>query len=265
MDNRPIGVFDSGLGGLTAVARLRKILPNESLVYLADTARVPYGEKSRQQLLDCAKGDISFLLGQNVKMILIACGTVSSLLTPKDFAKIPVPTLGVVYPAVLAAAEQTKSGKIGVLGTEASIRAGAYRACLLEKMPSAEVFTVACPKFVPLIESGKFSKEDSEVKAAVCEYLLPIKEANADTLILGCTHYPLLSEAIEEFLPSVRLINVGAQAAEQVKQTLWEQNMLSEKGAARNEFFVSGDVECFVNNASLFLGSKITNAKKAVL
>ena len=263
MDNRPIGVFDSGLGGLTAVARLREILPGESLVYLGDTLRVPYGENTNEVIREYTLSDIDFLLKKDVKAILIACGTATSSLSKEDFKSVPVPIEGVLFPASLAASKITKNKKVGVLGTAATIRIGGYVRYLGELDPEIEVISMGCPKFVPLIEGGRTSPEDADVKAAVAEYVAPLKEAGVDTLILGCTHYPLLTEAIHEFFPEAQLVNAGAEGAEQIAKILRERDMLSQK-ESQSEFFVSGDVDSFVKNGSKFLGSEIKNAKKAV-
>ncbi len=256
MDTRPIGIFDSGLGGLTALSHLRECLPNEKLVYLGDTLRVPYGDKSREDLLKCAEDDIRFLLSKNVKAILIACGTVSSNLTAEQFAKIPVITEGVVIPSVKKALDITR-GKIGIIATAASIRAGAFKKALQSANSELEIYDVACPEFVLLVESGKTSKNDKEVMRAAEKYLLPLKEKGIDTLILGCTHYPLLSEVIVEILPDVNLINVGKEAAEQIKNKIEKS-----KGEGGCEFYVTSCPESFLKNASNFLNEEIKEVKE---
>ncbi len=260
MDNRAIGVFDSGLGGLTAVSALRRLLPNENIVYLADTKNVPYGDKSRDELLKLAESDINFLLSKGVKLILIACGTVSSTLTQEQMRSFGVRVVGVIAPAVEAAVKESKNGKIGVIATAASIKSGAYKARISEKSSDCEVFPVACPKLVPLIESGK--TEGAEVKSALLEYLTPLKESGADTLVLGCTHYPLLKKEISAILPDAALIDVGEKAAEEVKEFLTKSDMLSESGGDCR-FFASGDCEDFKEKASRFLGHGIEKVYKA--
>lgn len=262
MDNRAIGVFDSGLGGLTAVSALRRLLPDENIVYLADTARVPYGDKSRDELLKCAEGDISFLLSKNVKMILIACGTVSSTLSREQMESYGIKVIGVLEPAAKSAAKQTKNDKIGVIATAASIKSGAYKARIADIKPDCEVFPVPCPKLVPLIESGK--TEGEEVKCALCEYLEPLKAEGIDTLVLGCTHYPLLKSEISAILPDAALIDVGEKAAEAAKEYLTENDMLNENGG-ECEFFASGKPEDFKQKASRFLGYQIQEVKTAKL
>ncbi|MEE1280327.1 MAG: glutamate racemase [Oscillospiraceae bacterium] len=263
MDNRPIGVFDSGLGGLTAVRRLREILPNETLVYLGDTLRVPYGDKSNDIIRKYIRDDINFLLKKDVKAILIACATATSSISKVDFEGTSVPVEGVLYPASAAAVRLTKNKKIGILATAATVRIGGYIRFIGELMPEAEVISVGCPKFVPLVESGRTEPEDFYVKAAVEEYVAPLKQAGVDTIILGCTHYPFLTDAIKEFFPEAKLVNAGAEGGEQIARVLQERDMLSEK-ASESEFYVSGDVDSFVKNGEKFLGFPITNAKKAV-
>ncbi len=260
MDNRAIGVFDSGLGGLTAVSALRRLLPNQDIIYLADTKNVPYGDKPRDELVKLAESDINFLLSKNVKLVLIACGTVSSTLTQEQMQKYGVQVVGVITPAANAAVDESKNGKIGVVATAASIKSGAYKKKMLEKAPNTEVFPIACPKLVPLIEGGK--TEGEEVKAALCEYLEPLKDSGIDTLVLGCTHYPLLKKEISALLPQATLIDVGENAAIEVKRYLTEQNMLSKSGGEVT-LYCSGDCEDFKNKASRFLNSGIEKVYKA--
>ena len=259
MDTRPIGIFDSGLGGLTALGALKELLPYENFIYLGDTLRVPYGDKSESELLKCASDDIRFLLNHDVKAILIACGTVSSTLSPEHFSRIPVHTEGVVIPSVKKALDIT-NGKIGIIATAASIRAGVYRRMLLEKRPELEVYDVACPEFVPLVESGKTLADDPEVIRAAEKYLLPLKEKGIDTLILGCTHYPLLKEAILKILPEVCLVDVGKCAAEEIYKSI-DKN----ENGGRCEFYVTKNAEGFKNNAQRFLGYKTENVKEVIL
>ena len=257
MDTRPIGIFDSGLGGLTALSRLSTLLPNENFVYLGDTLRVPYGDKARGELLKCAEDDFKFLLGHGVKAIIIACGTVSSNLSNEDFARVPVLCRGVITPAAKKAVALSKNRKIGIIATAASIRAGAYKKTVLSLNQNAEVFDVACPDFVPLIERGKLDKNDPEVKAAVEKYLTPLKQNGIDTLILGCTHYPLLADAILEFLGDVTLIDSGAEAAEDMAVALKDAGLLNETQNGGLSLFVTSNAEGFKKSAALFLQKPI--------
>ena len=185
MDKRPIGVFDSGLGGLTAVRELRRILPGEDIIYFGDTGRIPYGTRSRETILRYARQDIAFLLSKGVKYLMAACGTVSSTYPAEEAAALPVPYTGVVSAAVEGAVQATRTGKVGVIGTSATIRSGSYVRLLEEKLPDARITALACPLFVPLVENG-FADDHGGVAGIVArQYLEPILQADVDTLILG--------------------------------------------------------------------------------
>lgn len=262
MDNRPIGVFDSGLGGLTAVKELERVLPGESLVYFGDTGRVPYGSRSRETVRRYARQDMDFLLGHDVKAVLAACGTVSS--TAADIgAGLPVPYFDVVGPTVRAAVHESGSGRIGVLGTSATIHSGSYVRAIHDMDPRAKVLSQACPLFVPLTENGFIDPEDELVQIVVERYLGPVREAGVDTLILGCTHYPLLSGAIGRFMgPGVKLINSGREAALALSRELREGDRLCTPGAERRaEFYVSDEPENFAAVAELFLGHGVRGVR----
>ena len=196
MDGRPIGVFDSGLGGLTAVRVLRRILPEEDLVYFGDTARVPYGGRSRETLLKYSRQDLRFLRSRDLKAVLIACGTVSTTSLETLQAENDLPIVGVVEPTCRRAVSVSRSRRIGMIATLASVRSGAYEAVLRRLDPSVEVLCRPCPLFVPLVENGRFRKGDVVIETVAREYLTPLLEWGADTLILGCTHYPLLEETV---------------------------------------------------------------------
>ena len=197
MDNRPIGVFDSGLGGLTGVRELRKRLPHEDIIYFGDTGRVPYGSRSPEAILQYARQDVAFLHSKNVKFIMAACGTVSSTYTAAEAAKLPVPYLGVVAAAAREAAFATRNRRIGVIGTAATIRSRSYEKLLRQLVPGVEIPAQACPLFVPLVEAGyvDHSEESRQqvTKLVIAQYLTELREAGVDTLILGCTPYPLLT------------------------------------------------------------------------
>ena len=253
MDNRPIGVFDSGLGGLTGVRELRKRLPNENIVYFGDTGRVPYGSRSPETILQYARQDIAFLLSKDVKCIMAACGTVSSIYPAAEAAKLPVPYLGVVDAAAREAAFVTRNRRIGVIGTAATIRSGAYEKYLHKKDGTLDLFTQACPLFVPLVENGRVHRGDVVIETIVKEYLTPLKDAGVDTLILGCTHYPLLEEVIGDFMgPDVTLIDSGAEAAN-LASTQFDPN----EGTGTTQYFVSDDPQGFDQLAELFLQEKV--------
>lgn len=263
MDRRAIGVFDSGLGGLTAAGVLEETLPFENIIYFGDTANMPYGPRNRGELVDLACHNADILCGCGVKAILVACGTVSSNAMAELKARFDVPFFGVIEPAVLAAAEATETGRVGVIATEASIRSGAYRRALESLGKGIRVFDTACPSFVPLVESGHYSPRDGLVKAAVEEELRELKRAEVDTLILGCTHYPLLGEAIAEFMGrDVRLISSGGEAALALGDYLHREDKLSDsRSKAENRWLTSGDAENFARSAEVFLGHPIKAEK----
>lgn len=190
MDMRPIGVFDSGLGGLTAVASLRRILPEEDLIYFGDTARVPYGGRSKETILKYARQDVRFLRSFDLKAILIACGTVTTTSLPTLQSENDLPLVGVVEPTCRRAAMVTRSKRVGIIATQASIRSGAYEAVLRRLDPEIQVLGQPCPLFVPLVENGRIHPGDVVIETVVWEYLTPLLQAGIDTLILGCTHYP---------------------------------------------------------------------------
>ncbi|MEG2770098.1 MAG: glutamate racemase, partial [Oscillospiraceae bacterium] len=188
INNLPIGVFDSGVGGLTAVKQLRLLVPNENIVYFGDTARVPYGTRNSETIIKYAKDDINVLLSKGVKIIVAACGTVSSTLPQKEIEKLPIPYLGVVESTANAAVNATKNGKIGIIGTDATIKSNSYKNIINALQPEYETFCVACPLFVPLVENGFIEKDNSVTLMVAHNYLDEIKSKGVDTLILGCTH-----------------------------------------------------------------------------
>ena len=263
MDRRAIGIFDSGLGGLTAARVLEDVLPYENLIYFGDTANMPYGPRDRDDIVSLARHNARLLHENGVKAILVACGTVSSNAMEELEKEFDLPFFGVIRPAVLAAAEATESGRVGVIATEASIRSGAYRRALEGCGKAVRVFDRACPSFVPLVESGHFSPRDALVKAAVEDELKELKKAGVDTLILGCTHFPLLGEAIADYLGrDVHLVSSGGEAALALADYLRREELLSdarEKGQRR--WLTSGDADSFARSASVFLGHGLVAEK----
>lgn len=259
MDNRPIGVFDSGLGGLTAVRELKCLLPGEDIVYFGDTGRVPYGSRSKETIIKYARQDVAFLNTFDLKAIVIACGTVSSTALEVLRAENHIPVLGVVDPAAQAAARESRSGRIGLIGTEASIRSGAYERALASLRPDAAVYPMACPLFVPLVENGRFKSGDAVAELVTQEYLGGLKAAGVDTLVLGCTHYPLLRGVIGAYMgPDVTLIDVGGACARRVAALLESADSLNEsKTGGRRRYFVSDSVDGFARLASMFLGEDV--------
>lgn len=214
-----IGVFDSGLGGLTVLNAICAANKGLSIVYFGDTARVPYGSRTPETILHYAEQDVRFLLSKGVEAIVVACGTVSAIALSDLRKQFPIPILGVIEPACDAAAKVTKSNHICVIGTPATVHSHAYSDYITSKYPHLTVSGIGCPLFVPLIENG-FREDDPITKMTVERYLSPIRNTNIDTLILGCTHYPFLFNVIQETLPDVHLIDIGISLSEVVGKTL---------------------------------------------
>lgn len=257
MDNRAIGVFDSGLGGLSVVRRLITLLPNENIVYFGDTGRVPYGTRSPETIRRYAEQDCRFLLGHDVKYIIAACGTVSSV-AADVLAELPVPAMGVVHPTALAALNATKNGRIGVLGTTATVRSGAFHSALTEGQRGVQVFAQACPLFVSLVESGWIERDDEAALAIARRYLQPFIEQQVDTVVLGCTHFPLLAPVLAEVLgDGVTLVDSGLACAQACAETLREHNALAERNGGSCRFFVSDRPHDFGELAERFLGRPV--------
>lgn len=264
MNNAAIGVFDSGVGGLTCVEELVKLMPNENIVYLGDTARIPYGTRSRETIAEYAKQDIAFLEEHNVKMVLVACGTVSSVLmsNPLFEGSSISEYSGVVVPAVHAACAATKNNKIGVIGTSATIKSGSYGKVIREINPDIKVVGKACPMFVPLVENGYTAVDSVPARCIAEEYLAVMKKENVDTLILGCTHYPHLSNLISDIMGDrVTLISSGAELAKYALKTMSYNDSLCERSEQGTlEFYCTDSEELFAENVEKFLGKNI-NAK----
>lgn len=258
MRDLAIGVFDSGVGGLTAVKELNNILPNENIIYFGDTARLPYGSRTKETILKYANEDINFLRQHGIKMIIAACGTVSSVMNTKALVE-DIPFTGVLLPAVQAACGATENGKIGVIGTQATIKSGSYGRAIKTIRPNSFVVGKACPLFVPLVENGYTDKDNKIARMVVEEYLDPIKNEGVDTLILGCTHYPLLKDIIADVVgEGVTLISSGEEAAKFANLCLLEQNLLNtSESIGKNTFYVSDSVEMFEENARQFLGHDV--------
>ena len=253
MDKRAIGVFDSGLGGLTAVRRLHALMPQENIIYFGDTGRVPYGTRGRDIITKYARQDVAFLRQFDLKSIIIACNTVSAIALDLLSEENDIPIIGTVEPSCRRAMTMTQTGRVGVIGTAATIRSGAYEKYLHKKDGTLDLFTQACPLFVPLVENGRVHRGDVVIETIVKEYLTPLKDAGVDTLILGCTHYPLLEEVIGDFMgPDVTLIDSGAEAAN-LASTQFDPN----EGTGTTQYFVSDDPQGFDQLAELFLQEKV--------
>ena len=264
MDNRRIGIFDSGLGGLTVMKELMELLPSESLVYFGDTGRIPYGTKSKETIIKYTRSDIRFLSQFSLKTVVAACGTASSIGLPAIEGEFDIPLVGVTAAASRGAARATKNGRVGVIGTAATVRSDAYRILLERENPDITTVSVACPMFVPLVEYGYATGTVAEMIAR--DYLKDIIDSGADTLILGCTHYPLLSEVIRKVMgPEVTLINPGACAAWEIKDWLVQKDMLAEeKSHEPYQFYVSDDPREFASLGSVFLQRPINGMVERV-
>ncbi|MGB9772826.1 MAG: glutamate racemase [Bacteroidota bacterium] len=263
--SQPIGVFDSGIGGLTVVRALMQRLPHENIVYFGDTARVPYGPKSAQTVREYAAQDTDFLISKNVKLIVVACNTVSSVALDIVQKHAKVPVIGVIEPGAKGAASATTKKRVGVIGTTGTILSKAYVHSLRQIDPSISVFAQPCPLFVPLIEEGWLNHKATELIAK--EYLFPLSLEKIDTLILGCTHYPLLSETISKvFHNTVRLIDPGEETAKEVERVLDKLHLRNPSTARPNlQFFVSDIPHKFTEIGERFLGHKLSRVQKVPL
>lgn len=265
MDRRPIGVFDSGLGGLTSLRELRKLLPGEDFIYFGDTGRVPYGSRGRETILRYARQDVAFLRTFSPKAIVVACGTVSANALSELQAENSLPIFGVISPAAAAAVAATRNGKIGVIATAASIRSGAYENALTALDPGLAVFPAPCPLFVPLVENGRFRPGDKVAELVAREYLEPLGAKGVDTLVLGCTHYPLLFDVIAQVMgPTVNLIDGGAACADAAAAHLAADGLLNDSSTGSCRYFVSDSTQDFAHLASLFLGEPVTGGVERV-
>lgn len=253
MDNRAIGIFDSGLGGLSCVKKVMEIMPGENIIYFGDTGRVPYGTKSRDTIIKYVRQDINFLESYDIKFIIIACGTASSATLPDIKSDVSTDIIGVLEPTCKTAVSLTKNNRIGVIGTQGAVSSGKYQETISKMNPDVKVFSKACPMFVPLVENGYTKGEVARI--IVEEYLAPIKEEGVDTLILGCTHYPLLRDEIQKFMgEGVTLVNSGAAAAVEAREILKANNMLcDENNKGTVKYYVSDTVDSFQELGSAFL------------
>ncbi len=251
-----IGVFDSGLGGLSAVKEFMRLLPNEKIVYFGDTGRVPYGTRSRETIKKYATQDAAFLMRHGVKMVVAACGTVSSVAGELLESSLPVPYTGVVNPTAYTAVRVTKNGRIGVIGTAATVGSHSYKLRIQRLMPEAQVFEQACPLFVSLVENGIIHRDDQITRLVVRRYMAQLKENGVDTVILGCTHFPLLREAISDYMgEGVTLVDSGYETALYAAKVLRERGLLSDSTETQSpSFYVSDTPEGFESVAGLFLG-----------
>ena len=264
-DRRAIGVFDSGIGGLTVASEIFRLLPNESVTYFGDTARVPYGPKSPATVLHYSREAAAFLMSQDIKLLVVACNTATAHAAEALAAELPVPVIGVVEPGARTAARTTRTGRIGVIGTAGTIASGAYDRAVRRLVKDARVYAQPCPLFVPLIEEGWIDHEATRLVAR--EYLAPLHQVDIDVLILGCTHYPLLTPVIEEVLgESVTLVDSAHETAREVQQVLDEHGLLREDAAPPSHAFYASDSPMrFRDVGSRFVGRKLKDVEKVVV
>lgn len=257
--NSPIGIFDSGIGGLTVLKEINALLPNENLIYFGDTARVPYGAKSRETVTRFSAEIVEFLISLGVKMIVVACNTSSALALPSLTEKFDIPFIGVIKPGAELAVKTTSTGRIGVIGTHATIGSGAYEKEILRLSPQAQVFSRACPVFVSLVEEGW--TEHPATRLIAKEYLNPLLEKEIDTLVLGCTHYPLLKPLIHEITGNkVNIVDSARACSAAVQKALIGKKLSSKSGdSGKIIYYVSDMPEKFEELSSRFLGRHIRN------
>ena len=262
MNEKPIGIFDSGIGGLTVVREISRQLPHENILYFGDTARVPYGSKSPEVVQTFARQDASFLYDKGVKSIIIACNTASAEAYDILKNELDIPVIGVINPGAKAAAESSKNGMIGVIGTYGTISSGAYTKALHGIDESIKVTAAACPLFVPLVEEGW--ETESVTREIAEEYLSPLIEGGIDTLILGCTHYPILKPVLQEIVgDEIILVDSAEATAAELKQILNEKGLgkSSKDNADNHSFYVSDFPFKFKETAERFLGKELTEVE----
>ncbi len=266
-DNRPIGVFDSGIGGLTVLREIWEAVPEESTIYFGDNSRSPYGTKSRSTIIRYSLQNMKFLESRDVKMIVVACNTASAYAYEELKARAKVPVVEVVTPGADVACRATKNGKIGIIATKGTISTGVYKKAVEDRakelgMNNIEIFQQACPLFVSLAEEGWWDTEVTRLTAE--EYLKPLKEAGVDTLVMACTHYPLLSKVIKEVMgDGVVLVNTGEATARVVKELLGSEGTASEGNKCPvREFYTSDEPELFEQVAAPFLGEGLPSGTR---
>ena len=245
MDSRPIGMFDSGCGGLTVLKEYLKELPHEDFIYYGDTAHLPYGDKSKEKIIEYAKNIVDFLISKNVKMIIIACGTASAQAYDELKNTYQLPIQNIIEPT----AKYISTQNIGVIATKGTIRSGAWEKAIHHYHPETSITSLACPLFVPIVEEGFANSEISRL--VIKEYLPSLKEKGISSLVLGCTHYPILEKQIaEEMGENVQIINTGTISAQETKKFLFENDLANdETHIGHSEFYASDDFEAFKENA----------------
>ena len=264
---KPIGIFDSGLGGLTVVKAVLENMPNENIIYLGDSLNVPYGDKSEKQITEFAVSNARFLLSKGVKAIAVACNTADSVALSILKEKFDIPIVGVVAPASEKAVCVTRNKKIGVIATATAVKSGAYKKAITSLCPDAQVFCQAAPLLVPLVEAGKINKGDTQTQEALLSYITPLKEEGIDTLILGCTHYPLLLHLVKCIAPDINIVCSGESSLDSLFGMLREKGLLnSSEKTGTAEYYVTGESSYFEKHGGIFLGRSLEGyVKKTVM
>lgn len=262
MDNRPIGVFDSGLGGLTVLKEIAAMMPGESIAYFGDCGRIPYGTKSKETVIKYALQDTRFLLTKDIKMVVIACNTASATGYEIIKGKFNIPVIEVINPGAKAAVKETKNKKVGIIGTKGTIKSNVYEEVINKLDNDIEIYSKACPLFVQLVEEGWW---DNDITLRIArEYLIPLKEKNIDTLVLGCTHYPLIYNIISKVMGNgVKLISSGEEVAKVVRKLIKENDNARDSNLIPVfRYYTSDSIENFECLGSTFLGEDINYAEK---
>ena len=262
---QPIGVIDSGVGGLTVAKEVMRQLPNEKIIYLGDTARCPYGPRTRNEVKKFTWEMTSFLLEKKIKMLVIACNTATAAALDEIRKELNIPVIGVIYPGARAAIKRTKNYRVGIIGTVGTVKSGAYEKALKSLNSRLQVLSQACPKFVPLVESGQYNGTIAE--KIVNESLKPLLNQYLDTLILGCTHYPLLEQLIKNVMGNeVNVISSGDETAREISAILQYNGILEESDDEPvHEFYTTGSRTIFSKIASEWLKMPVDNVKKIKL
>lgn len=256
-DSSPIGIFDSGIGGLTVLSEIKRLLPNESFIYLGDTARVPYGTKSSKTVIAYSQINSRFLVSRGIKLLVVACNTASAVALPSLRWDLEIPIIGVIDPGARKAVQTTKTKKVCVIGTPSTVKSDAYKKAIESMSPDVEVISRSCPLFVPLAEEGWTEGEIAELAAK--RYLEPLGGSGIDVLILGCTHYPLLKKTIQKIVGNnVMLIDSAEETAKEIMRVLGDRKSLNgNPSLSQQEFYLTDVSESFINIAGRFLGEKI--------
>jgi glutamate racemase len=262
--NRPIGIFDSGIGGLTVLKEIKARLPKEDTIYFGDEARFPYGIKSAETIMRFSFEIADYLAKMDIKMLVVACNTATACALASLRESLTIPVIGVLMPGAYAATRATVTGRVGIIGTEGTVSSGVYARLIQNIRPGTEVFAKACPLFVPLVEEGRLSGRVTDLVAE--EYLADIKAHDTDTLVLGCTHYPLLKDVIGEVMgPGVTLIDSAYETAAEVERVLVKNSLLNTSGGSVTQYLVTDAPERFGTLAARFLGHGIPGVKKVEL